>query len=56
MMNMEVIGIFNMKGILCMIDSLEDIIDMLMNRNHSVVTFFCSSEGEFVVVVEIHGV
>ena len=39
-----------------MIDALEDVVDVVVHRSHSVEPFFCSGGEEFVVVIEVYGV
>ena len=38
-----------------MVEALEDVMDMVVQYSHSVEPFFCSGEGEFVVVIEVYG-
>ena len=37
------------------VDSFEEVVDMVMHCSHSVKPFFCSWGGEFVVVIEVYG-
>ena len=39
-----------------MVDALEDVVDVVMHRSHSVEPFFCGGGGEFVVVIEVYSV
>ena len=53
--NVELSSFFNMQGTLFIVDTLEDIVDMVVHYSHSVEPFFCSGGGEFVVVIEVYG-
>ena len=43
-----------MKVASFVVDSFEDVVDVVMHCSHSVKPFFCS-EREFVVVIEVYG-
>ena len=45
-----------MKVASYVVDSLQDVIDVVMHCSHSVVPFFCSRGGDFVVVIDVYGV
>ena len=38
-----------------MVDSFEDVVDVVVHCSHSIELFFCSGGGEFVVVIEVYG-
>ena len=38
-----------------MVDTFEDVVDMVVHGSHSVEPFFCGGRGEFVVVIEVYG-
>ena len=38
-----------------MVDTFEDVMDMVVHCSHSVKPFFCGGRGEFVVVIEVCG-
>ena len=44
-----------MKVASFVVDSFADCIDMVIHCCHSIVAFFCSQVGEFVVVIEVYG-
>ena len=52
--NIEVSSFFNMKVALFVIDSFEEVVDIVMHCSHSVELFFCSGGGEFVVVIQVY--
>ena len=39
-----------------MVDGFEDVVDMVVYGSYDVESFFCGARGEFVVVIEVHGV
>ena len=39
--NIGVFGFLNMKGTLFVVDSFEDVVDVVMHSSHSIQTFFC---------------
>ena len=39
-----------------MVDSFEDVLDVVVDCSYSVEPFFCSGGGEFVVAMDVHGV
>ena len=39
-----------------MVDTFEDLVDMVVHGSHSVEPFFCVGRGEFVVVIEVYDV
>ena len=43
-----------MKSTLFMVNTLEDVVDMVVHCGNSVELFFCSGRGEFVVIVEVN--
>ena len=53
--DVELSGFFNIKGTSFVVDSFENMMDMLVHGTHSIQRFFCSRWGEFVVVVEAYG-
>ena len=53
--NIEVSSFFNMKVALFVVDSFEDVVDVVMQCTHSVEPFFCSEGGGFVVLIEVYG-
>ena len=38
-----------------MVDTLKDVVDMVVHCSSSVKPFFCGRGGEFVVVIEVYG-
>ena len=52
---MELSSFFNMQGALFMVDTLKDIVDVIVHCSHSVEPFYCGGRGEFVVVIEVYG-
>ena len=38
-----------------MVDTFEDIVDIVVHYSHSVEPFFCGRGREFVVIVEVYG-
>ena len=44
-----------MQGASFMVDTLENIMDMLMHCSHYVEPFFCSGGGGFIVVINVYG-
>ena len=38
-----------------MVDTFEDVVDMVVYRSHSIEPFFCGRRGQFVVVIEVYG-
>ena len=52
--HIEVSSFFNMKVTLFVVDSFEDVVDVVMPCSHSVMPFFCSGGGEFAVVIEVY--
>ena len=44
-----------MKGALFVVDSFEDVIDVIVHDSYSVYLLFCGGGGEFVVVVKVYG-
>ena len=46
---------FNMQGTSFMINTVEDLVDMVMYCNYSVQPFFCDGGGVFIVVIEVYG-
>ena len=52
----EVSSMFNMKVASFVVDSFEDVVDVVMHCSHSVEAFFYSGGGEFVVVIEMYSV
>ena len=55
LLNIEVPGFLNMNGTSFVVDSFEDVMDMVVHSSHSYKLFFCSGGGEFVVVGEVYG-
>ena len=53
--DVEVSGFLNMKVALFIVDSFEDIVDVVVHSSHSVKPFFCSSRAEFVVIIKVYG-
>ena len=53
--NVEVSGFYNMEGASFMIDSFEDVMNVVVYSSHSIEAFFHSRRGEFVVAIEVHG-
>ena len=54
--NIEVSSYFNMKGTSFVVDLFKDVVDVVVHYSPSIQPFFCSGEGEFVVVVKVYGV
>ena len=52
--NIKQLSFFNMKGTLFVVDSFENVIDMVMYYSHSIKLFLYSKRGECVVVVEVY--
>ena len=52
---MEVSSFFTMKVTLFVVDSFEDVVDVVLNCSCSIESFFCRVGGEFVVVIEVYG-
>ena len=38
-----------------MVDTFEDVVDVVVHSSHPIKRFFCSGGGEFVVVIEVYG-
>ena len=53
--NIAVSSFFNVIVALFVVDSLEDVVDMVMHCSHSFEAFFCSRRGEFVVLIQVYG-
>ena len=53
--NVELPSFLNMKRTSFMVNTLEDIVDVVAHNSHSVETFFCGRRGEFIVFIEVHG-
>ena len=49
-------SLFNIKVASFVVDSFEDIVDVVMHCSHSVKPCFCSGGGEFIVVIEVYSV
>ena len=45
---------FKIKGALFMVDSFEDVVDVVVHGKYSIKLFFCSVRGEFIVVIEVY--
>ena len=54
--NVESSSYFNMKGTSFVVDLFKDVVDVVVHYSPSIQPFFCSGEGEFVVVVKVYGV
>ena len=52
--NMEVSSFFNIKVAFFVVDSFEEVIDVVMHCRHYVEQFFCGRVGEFVVIIELY--
>ena len=44
-----------MNGASFMVDTFDDIVDVLVQYSHSMLLFFCARRGEFVVVIKVYG-
>ena len=53
--NVELFSFFNMSGTSFVVDSFEDVVDVVVHSSHSIEQFFCSGRGEFVVVIKVYG-
>ena len=38
-----------------MVDTFEDVVDVVVYCSHSIKPFYCGGRGEFVVVIEVYG-
>ena len=54
-MNIKVSCLCHTKVALFVVDSFENIVDVVVHCSYSVEPFFCSGRGEFVVVIEVYG-
>ena len=54
--NIEVSSYFNMKVASFVVDSFEDIIDVIIHCSHSVEPLIYSGGGEFIVVIGVYSV
>ena len=53
--NIEVSSFFHVMVTFFMVDSFQNIMDVVMHYSHSVELFFCSGGGEFAVVIKVYG-
>ena len=53
--DVEVSRFYNMKVALFVLDSFEDVVDVVMHYCSSVKPFLCIGVGEFVVVIKVDG-
>ena len=54
-MNVEMASFLNMQGTSFVVDSFEDVVDIVVHYSHSIQPFFCGRGGDFVVIVEKYG-
>ena len=54
--NLELSSFVHRKCASFMLDTVGDVVHMVVHSSHSVETFFCSRREEFVVVVKAYGV
>ena len=52
----ELCSLFNIQGSSFMVDTLGDIVYMVVHCSHSGQPFFCGCRAEFVVVIEVYAV
>ena len=51
----ELPSFVKMKGASFMLDTLEDVMDMVAHCSHTIETFCCGARGEFAVIIEVYG-
>ena len=52
--NVELSSFFKTKLASVVVDSFEDVVDVVMHCSHSVEPFLCNRVGEFVVIIKVY--
>ena len=54
-MNIVLSSIFNIQHASFIVDTFEDVVDMVVHCSHSGEPFFCGGRGEFMVLIVAYG-
>ena len=56
MVNVELSSLYNMNSPSFRVDTIEEVVDLVVHCSYSVTAFFCGGRVEFAVVIEVYSV